>query len=131
MAEKNRTVEIALERVEFAAKGAQNRARTDHTLTCTLHWPKPGTQAKTYARTVEMDGMVREYGAGEWVDAVLFRDTVQPPTAVTFQLSVPLASEALAKALNAILKAGLAAAGDLAALRHAQNGFQVAHLEAR
>ena len=105
---------MSLERVEFFAKGAQNRGRTDHTLACTLHWPKVGTQAKTYARTVEMDGMSRAYGKGDWVDAILFRESVQPPTAVTFQLSAPLSSDALTKALNAILKAGLAAAGDAA-----------------
>jgi len=116
MAEKNRTVEVRLKRIEFTTKGAGgSRARTEHSLACTLHWPKAGTQAKTYARIVEMDGMARDYGEGDWIDAVLFRDTLQPPTAVTFQLSVPLASEAVSKAVGAILKAAFAAAGDVAA----------------
>ena len=115
MAEKARTFEVRLKRIEFKTKGASgNRARTEHSLACTLHWPKPGTQAKTWARAVEMDGMARDYGAGEWLDAVLFRDTVQPPAAATFQLSVPLASDALSKALGAILKAALTVAGDFA-----------------
>ena len=85
MAEKSRTFEVRMERIEFLTKGSGgNRARTEHTLACTLHWPKPGTQAKTYARAVEMDGMSRDYAEGEWLDAVLLRDTVQPPMAVTF-----------------------------------------------
>ncbi len=113
MAEKNRTFEIRLKRIEFKTKGQGTaRARTEHTLACTLHWPKPGTQAKTYARAVEMDGMARDYGAGEWLDAVLLRDTVQPPCAVTFQLSVPLSSDTVSKAVGAILKAALGVAGD-------------------
>ena len=115
MAEKARTFEVRLKRIEFKTKGAGgNRAKTEHSLACTLHWPKPGTQARTYARAVEMDGMARDYGEGDWLDAVLFRDTVQPPAAVAFQLSVPLAPEALAKALGAILKAAFAVAGDFA-----------------
>ena len=62
MADKSRTFEVRIERIEFLTKGAGgNRARTEHTLACTLHWPKPGTQAKTYARAVEMDGMSRDY----------------------------------------------------------------------
>ena len=113
MADKSRTFEARIERIEFLTKGAGgNRARTEHTLACTLHWPKPGTQAKTYARAVEMDGMARDYAEGEWLDAVLLRDSVQPPTAVTFQLSVPLASDTVSKAVGAILKAAFNVAGD-------------------
>ena len=113
MADKSRTFEVRIERIEFLTKGAGgNRARTEHTLACTLHWPKPGTQAKTYARAVELDGMARDYGEGEWLDAVLLRDTVQPPCAVTFQLSVPLSSDTVSKAVGAILKAALGVAGD-------------------
>lgn len=113
MADKNRTFEIRLERIEFKVKGpGANRPRTEHTLACTLHWPKPGTQSKTYARAVEMDGMARDYGEGEWLDAVLLRDTVQPTCAATFQLSVPLASDAVSKAVGAILKAAFNVAGD-------------------
>lgn len=115
MADRSRTFEIRMERIEFLTKGAGgNRARTEHTLAGTLHWPKPGTQAKTYARAIEMNGMARDFAAGEWLDAVLLRDTAQPPMAATFQLSVPLASDAVSKAVGAILKAALNAAGDWA-----------------
>ncbi len=40
------------------------------------------------------------------------RRPVQPPTAVTFQLSVPLASDTVSKAVGAILKAAFNVAGD-------------------
>ena len=113
MAEKTRTFEVRLKRIEFKTKGQGTaRSRTEHTLACTLHWPRAGTQAKTWARAVEMDGMARDYGEADWIDAVLFRDTVAPPTAVTFQLSVPLSSDAVSKAVGAILKAALGVAGD-------------------
>ena len=113
MAEKNRTFEVRMERIEFLTKGAGgNRARTEHTIASTLHWPKPGTQARTYARAVEANGMARDFAADEWLDAVLLRDTVQPPMAATFQLSVPLASDTVSKAVGAILKAALGVAGD-------------------
>ena len=113
MAEKTRTFEVRLKRIEFKTKGqVTSRARTEHTLACTLHWPKAGTQAKTWARAVEMDGVARDFGEADWVDAVLFRDSVAPPSAVTFQLSVPLSSDAVSKAIGAILKAALGVAGD-------------------
>ena len=115
MAEKNHIAEVRLRRIEFATKGASGqKARTEHTLASTLHWPRYGTQSKTVARPVEMDGMSRDYGPEDWADAILFKESIQPPSAVTFQLSVPLASDALAKALGAILKAGLTVAGDFA-----------------
>ena len=114
MAEKNRSIEARLVRVEFLRKGAANRAKTDHTLAATLLWPRVGIASKTYARAVSLDGMARDYGEDDWAEAILFKESVQPPSALSFQLSVPLSSDALSKALGAILKAAFTVAGDAA-----------------
>ena len=116
MAEKNRLVEAHLVSFEFADKGsaAALRKTTEHTLCSTVHWPRYAYQQRVVARKLEIDGARREYGEADWIDAVLFKESLQLPSAVTFSVSVPLAPEAVAKVLGALAKVAGSALGDLA-----------------
>lgn len=115
MAEKTRVVAARLVRLEFLSKGTEAlSAKTRHALVSTVHWPRYAYQARTTAREVEISGAVREYAASDWIDAVLFKESVQLPSAVTLSLSVPLSGDAVAKIVAATAKAGAAMLGDLA-----------------
>ncbi|MBR1608844.1 MAG: hypothetical protein IJ678_04430 [Kiritimatiellae bacterium] len=116
MAEKTKLVEVHLERVEFADKGtaAALRRKTVHSLVSVVHWPRYAYQQRVVARKIEIDGSSRDYGEGDWIDAVLFKESLQLPCAVTFGVSVPLAPDAVAKTLGALAKVAMGVAGDLA-----------------
>ena len=115
MAEKTKLVEAHLVRIEFSDKGTSSALRktTAHTLTSVLHWPRYTYQQRIVARKVEVDGAARSYAPEDWIDAVLFKESLQLPSAVTFRVSVPLAADAVAKALAATAKAAAVALGDV------------------
>lgn len=115
MAEKTKLIEAHLVRIEFADKGtvAALRRTTTHTLTSVLHWPRYTYQQRVVARKVEVEGSVREYSDSDWIDAALFKESLQLPSAVTFSVSVPLAPDAVAKVLSALAKTAGGVLGDL------------------
>lgn len=115
MAEKTRLVEAHLVKIEFFDKGIASALRktTAHTLTSVLHWPRYTYQQRIVARKVEVEGAARSYAPEDWIDAALFKESLQLPSAVTFRISVPLAADAVAKALAAAAKAAAVALGDI------------------
>lgn len=114
MAEKTRIVAVRLVRIEFLSKGGEPvSAKTRHLLSSTVHWPRYAYQARTTAREVEISGAVREYGAGDWIDAILFKESVQLPSAATFKLSVPVSRDEAAKAVAAAARAGMTVFGNI------------------
>lgn len=115
MAEETRLIEAHLVRVEFTDKGvaAALRKTTLHTLESVLHWPRYTYQQRVVARKIEIEGPSRDYAESDWIDAALFKESLQLPSAVTFRVSVPLAPDAVAKVLSALAKVAGGVVGDL------------------
>ena len=115
MAEKTRIVAARLVRFEFLSKGAEAlSSHTRHVLSSVVHWPRYAYQTRVTARELEVDGASREYAEKDWIDAVLFKESVQLPSAVTFKLSAALTRDVVSKIVAATAKAGLGALGDAA-----------------
>ena len=115
MAEKTRVIAARLVRFEFLSKGSEAlSAHTRHVLSSVVHWPRYAYQTRVTAREVEMDGARREYAGADWIDAILFKESVQLPSAVTFKLSVSLSRDVVSKIVAATVRAGLGALGDAA-----------------
>ncbi|MBQ7666693.1 MAG: hypothetical protein IJS46_01720 [Kiritimatiellae bacterium] len=115
MAEKTRIVVARLVRFEFLSKGGEALSSSSrHVLVSEVHWPRYTYQLRSSARTLEIKGAVREYGENDWIDAVLFKESVQLPSAVSFTLSVPAAPDVVSRVVAAIVKAGLGVVGDVA-----------------
>ena len=115
MAEKTRIVCARLVRFEFLSKGSEAlSAHTRHVLSSVVHWPRYAYQMRTTSRELDAAGPLREYSAADWIDAVLFKESVQLPSAVVFKLSVPLSRDVVSKIVAASARAGLGALGDMA-----------------
>ncbi len=113
MAGKKHSVCATLVRVTLLTKGAESlSSKTRHTLCATLVWPRVGIASRAYARSVDLPGAERAYGAADWTDAILFKETLQPPTALELQLTVPLGDEKAAALLAAFAKAAVKRVAD-------------------
>ena len=110
---KKHSLCATLVRVTLSNKGGDAlSAKTRHTLSATLVWPRTGIAARSYARAVELPGAERTYGEADWTDAILFKETVQPPTALELQLTVPLRDDTIAALLTAFAKAAVKRVAD-------------------
>ena len=115
MAEKTRIVAARLVRFEFLSKGGGALSSPSrHVLSSAVHWPRYAYQLRSTSRELAVDGAVREYGESDWIDAVLFKESVQLPSAVSFAVSVGAPAEIVSKVVAAVVKAGVAAIGDMA-----------------
>ncbi len=103
---------VQLEKIEFFKKGRVDKKNGSHTLTATFLWPRTAVQAKAYSRLIAVNGNAREYGADEWRDAVICKETVQAPSALELSVSVPLSDAAVAKICRTALKSALGIAAD-------------------
>ena len=113
MAVKKHSICATLLRVALSSKGGDApSAKTRHTLSATLVWPRTGIASRAYARAVELPGAERAYGEADWTDAILFKETVQPPTALELQLTVPLRDDKIAALLTAFAKAAVKRVAD-------------------
>ena len=113
MAGKKHSVCATLVRVALLTKGAESlSSKTRHTLSATLVWPRTGIAVRSYARAVELPGAERSYGEADWTDAVLFKETVQAPTALELQLTEPLRDDTISALLTAFAKAAVKRVAD-------------------
>ena len=96
MDKKKRFVEVfELEDIRFHAKnGSRLGAETRHILTCSAIWPRTGFAVRSYAHELTCKEQ-RTYGAADWADAILMKETLQAPTALRLRLTVPLEPAAL------------------------------------
>jgi len=110
---KKHSVCATLVRVALSTKGGESLAsKTRHTLSATLVWPRVGIASRSYARAVELPGAERAFGEADWTDAILFKETMQPPTALELQLTVPLRDDKVAALLTAFAKAAVKRVAD-------------------
>lgn len=111
---KKHTIVATLRRIELFSKGVPGKPKaTKHTLSVSLPWLRTTISGRTWPRVVEMDGMERDYAAGDWCDAILFKETIQAPAAMELSLTPPMTDAALAKLFAAIGKASLGILGDM------------------
>lgn len=87
---KRYVIVAELESIRFLKKnGSSPSSKTRHLLTGTAVWPRTGIPSRSYSVEINA-GENKVYGKEEWADAILFKETLQAPTALKFQLTVPL-----------------------------------------
>ncbi|MGN0844491.1 MAG: hypothetical protein ACI4QT_04635 [Kiritimatiellia bacterium] len=90
---KRYVVVAELESIQFIKKnGVRPSTETRHLLTGTAVWPRTGIPSRSYSVEIKA-GESKDYAQADWIQSILFKETLQAPTALKVQLTVPLAPE--------------------------------------
>ncbi|MGN0844781.1 MAG: hypothetical protein ACI4QT_06130 [Kiritimatiellia bacterium] len=88
---KRYVVVAELQSIQFIKKnGVRPSTETRQLLTSTAVWPRTGIPSRSYSMEIKA-GECKVYEQDDWIHGILFKETLQAPTAIKLQLTVPLA----------------------------------------
>ncbi len=112
---RRRVAEILLNEAGLASRSGESAKDALNLLIINLIWPRPAIVERTAARFLPIEGAKRlDLSDSEWVDRILFKETVQGPFALQASVTEPLKGERIGEAMDILGKFALRFARDTA-----------------
>ncbi|OVE75350.1 hypothetical protein BVX97_04935 [bacterium E08(2017)] len=97
---KRKVMELLLDKVELEHTGSMSSRKGTHVVVVNLIWPRPAIAERSAVKTIKLEGNSAVPGKSEWIDRILFKETVEGPFGITASVTEPLSDGALAKFLS-------------------------------